>query len=154
MFPDQSWLAWKGALLPERLSYPILPSSPRSACVTALHIVAISSTIFRFVLRRHKYMLWWDDYMAIASLVMDGFLMVTIWLWVDPDGMSIFTREDIITSHANCSVGTNQNRTFEVVIFWVWCILSIIVVWYAEYLTHFCSPLLITLLPLFSGFLV
>ncbi|KAH6891833.1 hypothetical protein BKA70DRAFT_1201425 [Coprinopsis sp. MPI-PUGE-AT-0042] len=61
MLPPQNYLAWK-------------------VCVTVLHVVAICSTVLRVRIRWKDARLWWDDYVAAATALVDVVFVITYWL--------------------------------------------------------------------------
>ncbi|KAH6914774.1 hypothetical protein BKA70DRAFT_554745 [Coprinopsis sp. MPI-PUGE-AT-0042] len=61
MLPPQNYLAWK-------------------VCITVLQAVAISVTVLRIRIRWKDAKLWWDDYVAAASMLVDVVFAITFWL--------------------------------------------------------------------------
>ncbi|RDB18607.1 hypothetical protein Hypma_014728 [Hypsizygus marmoreus] len=73
---------------------------PRStACVSALHVTAIGSTIFRLLYRRKTRCLWWDDYTAIVPLVMDTSYFIVLWLRVWEKDPGLFNLNGKVVLH-------------------------------------------------------
>ncbi|KAH6908837.1 hypothetical protein BKA70DRAFT_1188675 [Coprinopsis sp. MPI-PUGE-AT-0042] len=61
MLPPQNYVAWK-------------------VCITVLHGLAIGATVLRIWIRWKDAKLWWDDYVAAATMLMDVAFAITFWL--------------------------------------------------------------------------
>ncbi|TFK32134.1 hypothetical protein BDQ12DRAFT_617623 [Crucibulum laeve] len=59
---------------------PAQPYLPWKVSITILHVVAASSSVLRFEYRRRTHRLWWDDYAAILSAVIECCPIALIWL--------------------------------------------------------------------------
>ncbi|KAF8879466.1 hypothetical protein BD779DRAFT_1676375 [Infundibulicybe gibba] len=73
---------------------------PWRASMSVLHVLAISSTIFRLSQRYTSQRLWYDDYVALFSVIMDCvfFVVLQIWTRSEPNG-TIFGKEATITCY-------------------------------------------------------
>jgi len=79
--PTQNVLAWEGAFF----SIPLHSSSThiwdfRKVCVTILHLFVIGVTSVRLVHRWRTKRMWWDDYGAFVTLIVDVLVVILMWL--------------------------------------------------------------------------
>lgn len=88
MLPEQSKLAWSSEL-------HLISQGPRTidyvftVVITVLHVVAISSTVFRLCHRIRNRQLWWDDYVTIIPLMLDCVYVGVIWMSLSNGGTSM-----------------------------------------------------------------
>jgi hypothetical protein len=48
-------------------------------CLLAPQLLAMASTIFRFIHRKRNQGLWWDDHLALVALALAFIFFVTPW---------------------------------------------------------------------------
>ncbi|TFK39722.1 hypothetical protein BDQ12DRAFT_603103, partial [Crucibulum laeve] len=57
--------------------------------LTAPHIVAISSTLYRLYDRKRLHRLWWDDYTALVASLLDCVVFATMWSGVAEEHIAV-----------------------------------------------------------------
>jgi len=54
--------------------------------LTVIHTIAFAFTVFRLTDRYRMRRLWWDDYWAALTLVLDIAYFAVLWIPIDPAG--------------------------------------------------------------------
>lgn len=90
-----------------------------SVSLTVLHTISMGATVYRYYERWRRRALWFDDFTALAAMIMDGFLVITLWSWMDPDGSLYvgFCYESQLINHLRfCSFKTAGGDYFLVMV--------------------------------------